>query len=354
MRHFPASITLATVVGVSASPSFAALSDSCQALLAGERITIAVPNTAGGGYDTYARALAPVLEQHGGVNARVANMPSGGGLAARSFVMNGDEDSLNILIENAGDLVAAPMGVVGRGTQAGKEFMIEGFATIGIVHSEPSAWIGRAGLDLLDPGVDQLIASEGGLEEAMLPFFVTGRALGINVDAVIGYEGTSEMAAAILRGEADISSMSLTTSQRRARDEGIDVLMVMSDGPYDGAPDTPYLAGEGGVVWQRTAQLPEAERDFRRGLASAVTSVRATTRGLFVSTNLSDDRRACISDLMDIALFDPAFAETAEAQDRPVAPVGANAAAEVMQDFREAYQTVRPILDEIAAELMSR
>ena len=337
----------------STTSAMADMSGACQGLLAGERLTIAVPNSAGGGYDTYARALAPVLEKHGNLTARVTNMPSGGGLAARSFVMNADAETLSILIENTADMVSAPMGTVGRGDQANKTFMIEGYDIVGIVHSEPSTWIGRAGLDLLDPDLQGLVASEGALDEALLPFFVVGRALGIDIEAVTGYEGTSEMTAAILRGEADISGMSLTTSKRRAQDEGIEIMMVLSEGPYPEEPDLPYLAGEGSIAWALTEDLPEEDRVFQRGLAESVARLRGSARGMFVSTNMSDVRQACVAELMDAAISDPEFVASAEAQGRPVASMNAEEAAAFTADLISAYANVSPTLEAIAAEVMN-
>lgn len=354
MKRQRAAIVLTPALIFFGSATFADISDSCRKLLGGERLTIAVPNSAGGGYDTYARALAPVLEKHGDLTARVANMPAGGGLAARSFVMNSDADALNVLIENVGDTVTAPMGSVGRGAQANKSFMIDGYEVVGIIHSEPSAWIGRAGLDVSAPDLGPLVASEGALDEALLPFFVAGRALGLTIDVVTGYEGTSEMTAAILRGEADISAMSLTTSLRRAQDEGINVVLVFSDGPYPDAPDLPYFSGEGSITWQLSSDLPEEEATFRRSLAAAVTQLRGSARGMFVSSNMSGDRQSCIAELMDVAILDPEFIEAADAQGRPVRPQSAAESEAYVASLIEAHVLLLPTLEEVAAEVMGR
>ncbi len=333
-----------------ASPLYANPSDSCLDLLGGQRLTIAVPNSAGGGYDTYARALAPVLETHSGASVRVVNMPSGGGLAARSFVMNSESDMLSVLIENTTDLATAPMGTVGRGEQAGKERMIDGYEIVGMVHDEPSAWIGRTDLDLLSPDLETLVAAEGSLDEALLPFLVVSRALGINVDVVTGYDGTSEMTAAILRNESDIASMSLSTALRRAKDEGIHIAMVLTDGPLPAAPELPYLAGEGSVVWALTEDLPPEQAAYQRSLAQGVAQLRGAARGMFVSTNLSEDRRACVAELMDIAIADPAFSEAAEAQGRAVSSKTADESRAFVTALVAAHAQLLPTLQEISAE----
>ena len=330
--------------------ALAEFSAQCGDLFAGERLTLVVPNSPGGGYDTYSRALAPVLEKHGGLTARVTNMPGGGGNAARSFVMNSDAESLVLLIENTADLVTSPMGNIGRGALAEKDFTIAGYRIVGILHSEASAWVARDGLDLFSPDLGTLVASEGSLEEALLPVFVAGLALGIDMDAVTGYDGTGEMGAAILRGEADITSASLTTTKRLAQNEGLEVNLVLSDGPAPSDPDLPFLAGEGSVVWDLTAGIPEAEATYRRSLAAAVAGLRGAARGMFVSVNLDADRAACMAELMDLASADPEFAEAAEAQGRPVAPIPAAEASELVASLIASHAAALPTLEAIAAE----
>jgi tripartite-type tricarboxylate transporter receptor subunit TctC len=341
-------------VAFAGSASFADISEGCRAMLAGERLTLAVPNNAGGGYDTYARALAPAVEKYGQLSVRVTNMPGGGGRVARGFVMNSDAQTLNVLIENTADMVAAPMGNVGRDALADKDFIIEGLHIVGILHSEPSAWFGRAGLDLFDPNNGKLVSAEGGFDEAVLPVFVAARALGLEIDAITGYDGTSEMVAAVLRQEADVSSASFTTGLRRAQDEGIDLVLLLSEGPHPDAAEVPYIAGEGSLTWVLTADLPEAEAAYRRMLATAVARLRTAARGIFVSANLANDRRDCIAELMDIAIASPEFAATAAAQDRPVAPMTAAEAEDLVADLIASHAEVLPALEEIVADLKSR
>lgn len=338
---------------LSAACAAADPSAACRELLSGQRMTLAVPNSPGGGYDTYARSLAPAIETHGGLTVRVTNMPGGGGLAARGFVMNAAPDELAVLIENAADLAIAPVGNLGRGAQADKDILLDAYEIVGILHSEPATWLARAGLDVADPDLGPLVAAEGSLTEALLPILIAGAVLGIEMDVVTGYDGTGEMAAAILRGEADISSMSATTAARRAQDEELEVVLALSEGPFTGAPDLPYLAGPGSLVWDLTAELPEGEAAERRRLASAVARLRTVPRGLFVSTNMTEDRRACVAEVMDAALADPDFVATAAAQGRPVAAQTAAEARAFADGLRSAFADARPTLLAITADIMS-
>ncbi|MEN8685278.1 MAG: hypothetical protein ABF305_16275, partial [Marivita sp.] len=68
------------------------LSASCVARLSEAPITVVVPNEAGGGYDTYARAFAAGLEELSGETVRVSNMPAAGGRLAYTEVVRQSPD----------------------------------------------------------------------------------------------------------------------------------------------------------------------------------------------------------------------------------------------------------------------
>src|SRR5262249_27129142 len=72
---------------------------------AGKTVRIVVGSSAGGGYDTYARAMAPFLAEHlpGKPTVVVQNMPGGGGLTSVMFLdANAPKDGTVITLFNAG------------------------------------------------------------------------------------------------------------------------------------------------------------------------------------------------------------------------------------------------------------
>ncbi len=79
------------VFGLLAAVAIAAGADSARAqsgFYAGKTVRIVVASSPGGGYDTYARAIAPFLAEHlpGKPTVVVQNMPGGGGLTAVLFL----------------------------------------------------------------------------------------------------------------------------------------------------------------------------------------------------------------------------------------------------------------------------
>ena len=326
---------------LAASGAVAELSPVCAENLARERITLLVPTSAGGGYDTYARAFAPSLEKYADVNTRVVNMTAGGGRAARSMAQNADGDDLTILIENATYLVTTPDG--------DDSYVIDSFETLGLFHVDEAVWITAADFDFAAYADTSLVAGVGGLEEALFAIILAGSALDIEVDVVAGYDGPREAAASIIRGEVDVTWISQTSGVRIARDEALKIGMLLSDGPTELLPDTPYLAGEGSISWQMTEALDEPLRTERRQLAQDVASLMVAARGLHISKNVPEQTRDCLSDLMSLALADADFVETAVAQGREVAAVGAEDAQAFVTEMVAANLKLAPLAAEVTA-----
>jgi tripartite-type tricarboxylate transporter receptor subunit TctC len=344
---------LSCVLSLWGSASFAEVSASCIEDLSGERMTVVVSNAPGGGYDTYARALAPVIETHGQLTARVVNMEAGGGLAARSFAMNTDPDDLVILLENTSALVTSAMGEIGRGAHAGKAYQVEGFDILGIAHVAVGAWLAGSDFDITDTDQGTILAADGDLEGALVSVVLAGSTLGFETDVVAGYSGSNDQASAVLRGEVDITTMSLTTAQRIASDESFSVVLALADSPVQNSPDLPYIAGEGSLVWQLTEGLDPEEKAERRNMAQAVSDLESAARGIFMSLNAPEARRNCVAQVIFTAMNDAAFIDAAEAQGRPVAPRDRAQSRAILDSLQTSFVNVQPMLDSVLAERLA-
>lgn len=228
---------------------------------------------------------------------------------------------------------------------------IDRLAPVGILHEAPHAWVARRGADLADPALTGIVLADGAITEAVLTGGLPARAMGLKATIVPGYGGSSEQIAAILRGEVDATVLSFASASDALSDPGLAIAMVATVGPAPEAPDLPYLAGEGGVVDRRTQGLDPAARAQAMHLAEVAARNAGVMRALFVPRALDPDLGACLRAAVDAALFDPAFAEAANAQRRPVAPVGPDEAEALFEAARAAFVEVRPMMPEIEAGL---
>jgi len=327
--------------------ALAEVSETCLANLDGQRMTIVVPNAPGGGNDTYARAIAPSIEEHSALDVRVVNMPSGNGLAALSFVANAPADEIIALVENTNDLIATEID----SDATGRHFLIEKFDILGIFLIEPDTWLGRPDFDILDPALAQVISAQGSAEGSIISVNLAAMGMGLEGHVVSGYEGSGDMAAAVLRNESDITALSAASSSKNAASGDLEILLAISDGPWAQMPDLPYLAGEDSVAWARTENLEDAEKLRLRGLATTAANLGGTVRSFHISQNVPQERRDCLMNVVGMALEDPVFKENAETQGRPVGPVVGQAARDRVERGRVAFNEALDIIDELMAAL---
>jgi tripartite-type tricarboxylate transporter receptor subunit TctC len=322
-----------------------ALPQACGQRLAEKPITLVVPNAAGGGFDIYARALAPVVERISGVPVRVANMPGGGGKAALLRVADAPPDDAVILVENSGDVVAELREDPSLGHSP------EDLHVLGAILVEPDAWIGRPDLDLTAPDLPALVAAVSSVDANLAVVGLVAQATGLTVHFVSGYKSSGEQVAAIMRGEADFSPKSLGTAVQVAKSGDAKPLLVLSDGPVASLPGVPWLVGEGSFLAQRSANLTTEQRAKQDQLARLAVELSSGARMLFVSAQMQAETQDCLTSALDAALVDPAFSDAALAQGRPVTPKSAAEASEIYHDKIRAYTEAAPVLAELANQI---
>lgn len=292
-------------------PSLAAaeITEACKATFSGQRMKVIVANAPGGGFDTYARALAPVIDAITGARSTVINMPAANGLVAMTTLANSAPDELVMMVENGSDMLhteAEP----GAAPWSGR------LQPLGVFYAEPSAWVGKADLDFA--ASKTLVA---GASSPTIEFDLLGKALGMEIKLISGYSGSKETEAALLRGEVDLISHSLSTGLKSTKSGDLALKLVMADKPNDQAPGVPHAAGDDGLAATLAKDLAPEERARRIAVAGYVADVTFNPRAVFTHSTLREDLRACLTEAVGEAIRHPDFAAAAEAQGRPVRPL---------------------------------
>jgi tripartite-type tricarboxylate transporter receptor subunit TctC len=176
-----------------------------QAYYAGKTIEILVPFGAGGGTDIETRFLAPFLEKHIAGNPRIAvrNMPGGGSiLGANWYVQNAKTDGLQVLATSGSTVIPFILGVSRVQYDFSRLKLVKVNGVGGVVYVSPRTGI-TAAKDLPTPSVPLVYGgiSATGLDLATLLLF---EVLGVNVRAVLGFEGRGPARLAFERGETNI------------------------------------------------------------------------------------------------------------------------------------------------------
>ena len=181
----------------------------------GKNITFTVPWSAGGGFDAWARLIAPFLGKYTGATVVVRNMPGGGGIVGLNYTYGVSKaDGLSPCIVDACDLVMREL----VGGQEGIQYEIAKFN-----------WLARITYDTHQVSVRKDFPNptlEGIQKASVVKFGATDRsasacfaplALGValdlkNLKEVTGYPGPAEMRLAVVRGELDLMGGSIPSS----------------------------------------------------------------------------------------------------------------------------------------------
>lgn len=310
-RTVATALAMASLVAQAATPG-----EACGEHFRNQRITLVVPFAAGGGYDQYARAFAPVLQQLAGARVVVSNMPAAGGLVAMKTIAGADAEHIQLGLLNVNSLIE-------MATPENKLALAQ-LVPLGAVNTEMQAWLGRADFSFDHGRKRPLVAAVSGASAYVIELGLPAHLLDLPFRFVTGYKGSVDRYAAVLRGEVDITSNSLS-SIRAAQAAELKPVLVLSDGPVAALPGIPYLAGKGGMVDSLTAGKPAAERAKAMQLAKTTVDLSMTMRGMFVSSKVTGKHRECLRDLVETALFSDAFAHAVGTVERPVEPVAAQA-----------------------------
>lgn len=320
---------------------------SCQGALDGRSVGMIVPNQAGGGYDTYGRAVAQALGDIMGVRIPVSNVPSGGGLMAMSLVAEQTADDVLLYVDGVEEVLNT--------TDATDllPFGSDAFEILGIVYTEPEAWIGRAGLDLSQPSLTELVFSTSSIESNFVPLVIAAKALGFSFEVVAGYGGSGEAIAAVLREETDLTTASLTSTLRGAKGGDLELAMVVSDHPSSKAPTVPPMFGPGSIFEARAATWSDAERKEREALVQTVLALGTTRRAIFTGGRVEANITTCLRDALDTVLVSETFVAGLEAQGRSVEPVLSSDAQETFLRMRTAFEQHSSVVSRVRNEFES-
>ena len=208
-------------------------------------IKFIIPYGAGGGFDLYARAVAPGLQKRLGNNVNVVpdNVPAGGGVLGVGQLYRARPDGYSIGVMNIPGLFVLQRGSTGA-------FDLTKFSWIGVMGQDTYA---------LAVAKDSPIKSIADLKalsaERPVKFTSTGRQgtaysatligmhlLGIRTQMISGYKGSSEYVVAAIRGDGDAVVSDMPVIRNMAAGNLLRVLATFeTHASFPGAEDATTL-----------------------------------------------------------------------------------------------------------------
>lgn len=305
----------------------------------GDSVRLVVPYEPGGGFDAYARGVAPYLEEELGYTVAVENVPGAGGLIGANDVYNAEADGSTIGLINYPGAVFAEL----TGTE-GADFDNSQWEVLGrIAAVNPVIYTGS------DSGYDSgesMVSSEepvvfglGGVgSDAYYGTIVISEALGMPYELVTGYAGSGEADAAMIAGEVDASFNSLDSALPLIESgDAVPVIYVGTEASEE-LPDVPTVVELAEGEQQETLSALAAIYDLER--------ILVTTPGT---------PSGCVEELSGAllaAMENPDFQADMEEAGRSLNILGGEEARDLVAQVGGQLEALRPLLEgaETAAE----
>src|ERR1700682_6456750 len=216
--------------------------DTERAYFNGKTVRLVVGYGPGGGYDAYARMIAPHLSKVLGASVVVENQPGAGGLVALNRIYAAPPDGLTMMIVNGTGAALSQLT-----EQAGVRFDLGQFGYLGTVSASPWMWLGGPNSTIKTPQDAMKLAKKmnwaasgpaDGLSDGAA---FTCEALALDCHVVLGYAGSNQAALAVTQGEMDAIYVSDTSANNYVASGQQRVVAAMGRAKSRFFPDAPTI-----------------------------------------------------------------------------------------------------------------
>jgi len=230
----------AALLAIAPSVRRAAADDAAE-FYRGKTVRMLVGSPPGGGYDLYARLLAPHLASRINATVVVENRDGSGGLAALAALLVRPDDGLTIMHASCEAAIMSQML-----QRPGAIWDVTTLKWLAKTSKAPKIWY--VGAKARYPTVKDAIGAE------RLTWSATGKAdnisdvaaiisyvLGLKSKVVFGYRGAGDMSLAVMRNEADSGILSADSALPLIRNESIRPVALFAPKRWEHLPDVPTL-----------------------------------------------------------------------------------------------------------------
>jgi tripartite-type tricarboxylate transporter receptor subunit TctC len=278
----------------------------------------------GGGYDAYARMMAPYLAAVLRALIVVENQPGAGGLVALSRVYTATPDGLTMMLVSGNGAALSQLT-----EQPGARYDLAKFGYLATVSASPWMWLVgpqspiRTPQQAIEAKMKWRWAASGPADGLSDGAAFTCEALKLDCHVVLGYKGSSQAALAVTRGEMDALYVSDTSANNYVLGKQAHALAAMGRKQSRFFPDTPTI---------HEATTLSADAQWLFDFHNAVTDLG---RILVVSPGVPERRLAFLQAVARQVLNNPAIKAEGEKSQRYI-------------DFVDAAQTRKNALTVVA------
>lgn len=301
--------------------------------LAGELITFVVGVGPGGGYDAYARLLAPFLAEELGADVIVENTPGAGGLRALNELLAAPPDGRRIMLANGSGIGGSALA----GAE-GVQFELDELAYVARVYAGDK--VVATGVDsgfeviqdLMDTAEPFTFGSSGPGASTYVEPTVLIELLGLNAEIITGFAGSSEIDVAVVAGDVDGIMVDLDSQIDLIEAGDTRPLLLVADERAEEIPDTPSLM---------ELDLSSEQQE----MAEALLALLELGRVVVAHPDTPPDVLEALRTAFDDILTDEAVVSAAEAQGRPIGYKSGAEMEDVVDTIMQAPPEFRELLE---------
>ncbi len=299
----------------------------------GKIVNLIVPHGAGGGYDTYARLLAPYIEKYLGCTIVVDNVTGAGGDVGRNKLWNAKPDGLTIGFTSGTAMVYSQVSA-----SEGVQYDVAKVKWLARALAEPSVLVAptkgkyKSGADLLKATAPIKFSVSGVGDDDFFALSIVAHALKLKVNPVTGYKGTKEASLAVITGEVDAFETSVSTMLPIIQTGDVKPLMVITSKRVAELPEVP-------TVLEVAKDVPGAA-----DLLKVPINLTGVARVFFAPPGLPKDKYDALETVLHKALTDPDMLQKAKTAKRPIDYAPGTEVTELILAAVEKAQTIKPVL----------
>ena len=270
----------------------------------GQTVRFVVGYSAGGGYDSYARFLAPHFEKRTGATVVVENKPGGGGMTATNQLVRGKPDGLTMQVLNGESAIMWQLV-----KQTGVAYDMTKVSILGRIQHEPHFLLVHP---KFPDDFKKIVESKEKIKFTATRRVdnlgdyaaITCEALKMNCQIITGYKGSKGASLAVMNGEADALTISESSGINYAKGGKMKIVATIGHERSDLLPNMP-------TVYEMFKLTPEQKWwfDFRLG-------IKAIGRCLIGPPGIPADRLAYLQKVWKEILTDPAVIAEGKKQRR--------------------------------------
>jgi tripartite-type tricarboxylate transporter receptor subunit TctC len=202
--------------------------DAERAYFGGKTVRMVVGYGPGGGYDAYARMIAPHLSKALGASVVVENQPGAGGLVALNRLTTAAPDGLTMMIVNGTGAALSQLT-----EQTGARYDLAQLGYLGTVSASPWMWLVgpnsaiKTPQDAMKRGQKMNWAASGPADGLSDGAAFSCEALKLDCHVVLGYAGSNQAALAVAQGEMDAIYVSDTSANNYVTSGQLHVVAAM-------------------------------------------------------------------------------------------------------------------------------